>query len=199
MNKNRENIELKIYEFLGIKAFRKMAFGLRDKLSILFTLKMSKEERKYYLYHTRSNYNLGKVNSLEDVKKFKKQLFLNTSIHVIGLLVCFPNFLKVITGVAELSTIIINQICICVNLYCIMLQRYNSIRINRLIEKMIPRYEKQKTQIKEELKNKDKQLGQHSYKIVNKKDKEISITIEQLLEKATIKELKQYREYLVYF
>ena len=74
MNKKGKNIELKIYELLGVKIFRKMAFGLRDKIWILYTLKMSKEERKDYLYHTASNYNLGKVNSLEDIKKFKKEL-----------------------------------------------------------------------------------------------------------------------------
>lgn len=198
MKKNK-NIEMKIYELLGVKVFRKMAFGLRDILSFPLTIKMSKEERKNFLYHTASNYNLGKVKSLEDVKKFKKQLFINAGIHIWALSVCLPNFLKIIGGTASLSTTIINLSCIGINLYCIMLQRYNGIRINQLIEKMTPRYEKQKDTIKDELRKDDSLLLEHTYKIVDKKDKETSITFEDLIANANIEQLKQYREYLAYF
>lgn len=198
MKKNK-NVEMRIYELLGIKTFRKMAFALRDKIWILFTLKMSKEERKEYLYHTASNYNLGKVKSLEDVKKFKKQLFINSGIHVWGLSLCLRNFLKVIGGTASLSTAIINLTCIGINLYCIMLQRYNGIRINQLIEKMTPRYERQKDAIKEELRKEDSLLLEHTYKIVDKKERETSITFDDLIANANIEQLKQYREYLAYF
>ena len=198
MKKNK-NVEMRIYELLGVKTFRKMAFALRDKIWILFTLKMSKEERKEYLYHTASNYNLGEVKSLEDVKKFKKQLFINSGIHVWALSVCLPNFLKVIGGTASLSTAIINLTCIGINLYCIMLQRYNGIRINQLIEKMTPRYERQKDAMKEELRKEDSLLLEHTYKIVDKKERETSITFEDLIANANIEQLKQYREYLAYF
>ena len=146
MKKNK-NIEMRIYELLGVKVFRKMAFGLRDILAFPLTIRMSKEERHDFLCNSASNYNLGKVKSLEDVKKFKKQLFINSGIHVWALSVCLPNFLKVIGGTASLSTAIINLTCIGINLYCIMLQRYNGIRINQLIEKMTPRYERQKDAI----------------------------------------------------
>lgn len=98
MKKNK-NFEMRIYELLGIKIFRKMAFALRDKIWILFTLKMSKEERKDYLYHTASNYNLGKVKSLEDIIKFKKHLFSNAIIHLVGLLCLIPNVMKVGGGI----------------------------------------------------------------------------------------------------
>ena len=108
MGKKSQNTELKIYELLGIKKFRKMAFFIRDNTQILFTLKMSKEERKNFLYHRASNYNLGKVKSLEDIKKFKKKLFLNAGVHIMGLWVCLPDFLKVISGTAILKTTIVN-------------------------------------------------------------------------------------------
>lgn len=198
MKKNK-NIEMRIYELLGVKVFRKMAFALRDKIWILFTLKMSKEERKEYLYHTASNYNLGKVKSLEDVKKFKKQLFYNAGIHIFGFLVLIPNFIIIIGGTAALSSTIITLIGGGINLYCVMLQRYNCIRINQLIEKMTPRYERQKDVIKEELRKEDSLLLEHTYKIVDKKERETSITFEDLIANANIEQLKQYREYLAHF
>lgn len=198
MKKNK-NIEMRICELLGVKVFRKMAFGLCDILAFPLTIRMSKEERHDFLYNSASNYNLGKVKSLEDVKKFKKQLFINSGIHVWGLSVCLPNFLKVIGGTASLSTAIINLTCIGINLYCIMLQRYNGIRINQLIEKMTPRYESQKDAIKEELRKEDSLLLKHTYKIVDKKERETSITFEDLIANANIEQLKQYREYLAHF
>ncbi len=69
MKKKEKSIELKIYELLGVKTFKKIAFALRDRIFVLFTLKSSKEDRMKILYHTASNYNLGRVKSLEDIKK----------------------------------------------------------------------------------------------------------------------------------
>lgn len=45
MNKKRENIELKIYEWLGIKTFRKIVFKLLYIGLIPFTFRITKEER----------------------------------------------------------------------------------------------------------------------------------------------------------
>lgn len=193
MNKKGKNIELKIYELLGIKIFRKMAFGLRD-ISAL-ALKMSKEERTDKPYNTASTYNIGKIDSLEDIKKFKKNLFINAGIHLWALSLCL------IGGTASLPIpiTIINLIGIGINLYCIMLQRYNCVRINQLIKKMTPRYEKQKESIKEELRKDDLLFKDHTYKIVDKKERETSITLEDLIATATIEQLKQYRDHLSYF
>lgn len=130
-----------------------MACGLHDVLVFPLTIKMSKEERKDFLYNTTSNYNIGKIKSLEDVKKFKKELFINTGLHLWALSLCLSNFLEIVRGTASLSITIINLIGVGINLYCIMLQRYNCIRINQLIKKMTPQYEKQKEAIKEELRN----------------------------------------------
>ena len=168
---------MRIYELLGVKTFRKMAFALRDKIWILFTLKMSKE----------------------DGKKFKKQLFSNARIHLFAFLVLIPNFIKIIGGTAALSYTIITLIAGGINLYCVMLQRYNCIRINQLIKKMTPRYERQRDEIKEELRKEDSLLLEHTYKIVDKKERETSITFEDLIANANIEQLKQYCEYLAYF
>ena len=197
--KKSKNIEMRIYELLGVKIFRRIAFAIRDNLWTLSNLKMPKEERKYYLYHTASNYNLGKVKSLEDIKKFKKLLYLNAGVHIFGLSLCIPFVLKIVGGTAYLSTTIITFTCIGINLYCIMLQRYNNIRINQIIKKMTPRYERQKDTIKEELKQEDSLFEDHTYKIVNKKEKETNISFNDLITNATIEQLIQYREYLKKF
>lgn len=196
--KKDKSIEMKFYELLGIKVFKKMVFFVRDIVTLPLTFKMPKEERKKSLYNTASNYNIGKAKSLEDIKKFKKQLFKNAGIHIFSLLAFIPSFIKIIMGMASLSTTIIVLPAMVMNIYCIMLQRYNCIRINQLIEKMAPRYEKQKDAIKEELIEKDSLLLEHSYKIIDKKEKEISVNFEDLIANASIEELKQYRNYLAY-
>lgn len=196
--KKDKSIEMKLYELLGIKVFKKMAFFVRDIVTLPLTFKMPKEERKKSLYNTASNYNIGKSKSLEDIKKFKKQLFKNAGIHIFALLAFIPSFIKIIMGMASLSTTIIVLPAMVMNIYCIMLQRYNCIRINQLIEKMTPRYEKQKDAIKEELIEKDSLLLEHSYKIIDKKEKETSVNFEDLIANASIEELKQYRNYLAY-
>lgn len=204
MNKDRfhfkkdKSIEMKLYELLGIKVFKKMAFFVRDIVTLPLTFKMPKEERKKSLYNTASNYNIGKAKSLEDIKKFKKQLFKNAGIHIFSLLAFLPSFIKIIIGMVSLSTTIIVLPAMVMNIYCIMLQRYNCIRINQLIEKMTPRYEKQKDAIKEELIEKDSLLLEHTYKIIDKKEKETSVNFEDLIANASIDELKKYRNYLAY-
>lgn len=198
MKKNK-SIEMRIYELLGVKVFRKMAFAFRDILRYPSTIKMTKEERHNFLYNTASNYNLGKVKNLEDVKNFKNELYINASIHIYALLSCLWSFMIAIDCNAPLSIMIAYLPLVGINAYCIMLQRYNCIRINQLIKKMTPHYEKQKDDIKEELRKEDSLLDEHTYKIVDKKERETSVTFEELLSNATIEQLKQYREYLAHF
>ena len=93
----KKNMELKIYELLGIKTFRKLAFKLRDIFILPFTLKMTKEERQNLLYERPSNYIMKKGNGIKDLQDFKKQLLLNTGIHLWALSVCIPSFLRAIS------------------------------------------------------------------------------------------------------
>lgn len=198
MKKKSNNIEMKIYELLGVKVFRKMAFGLRDTLFFPFTFWMGKERRKDLLYNTASNYIMKKGHGLQDLRDFKKELRLNAGIHIVALITCLPNFLRVIGGVASLSTTIINLTCVGINIYCIMLQRYNNIRINQVLEKGAAREQKKKDEICEEI-IKDNQISNDlTHKIVNKKDKEKTITFEEFLQTATLQQLKDYKESLEY-
>ena len=67
MDKKYKNIELRIYGFLGVKIFRKMAFGLYKLFSFPFTIFMSKEERKEF-YRASNNYNMKKGHGLQDLR-----------------------------------------------------------------------------------------------------------------------------------
>ena len=193
MKKNK-NLEMKIYELLGVKIFRKIAFSLAYIISLPKKRKMTKEEWENYNNKT-SNYNIGKVKDLDDVKKYKKQMYLNASIHTFGLFLCIVDLLL---GGLDAFFIIMTLI----NAYCIMLQRYNIIRLNKVIKKFYPKYEHQKEEIKKELIENDKLLKEHTYKIVKENKKEVTekeITFEELLNNSSLSELKAYRESLKYF
>jgi hypothetical protein len=192
MSKKKKNIEMRIYELLGIKTFRKAAFSLRDRIYKMIDKNLSSEE----LYNTASNYNIGKIRSLEDIKNFKKELYINTIIHILSLILLLPSFLSIFNGVGSLIKTILLLPLVIINIYSIMLQRYNCIRINQVIKKLTPHYEKQKDKLKDEVRKNDSLLLTHTYKIIDKKKNEKNITFEDLIANATIEELKQYNEYL---
>ena len=192
-NKNKD-VEMRIYELLGVKIFRKMAFFLRDSFYALIISKMSPDDRKNYLYHTFSNYNIGNSMDLKKVKAFKKMIYINAGFHLILLCDCFPDVINMIRGIYPFS--IITLLPFAINLYCVMLQRYNYIKINKYIEKYNIVNERKKNRIKEELRKGDSLLLDHSYKIVDNNKIEQNITFDKLLEEADIDQLRKYREHL---
>lgn len=122
-------------------------------------------------------------------------MYLNASIHTFGLFLCIVDLLL---GGADVFFIIMTLI----NIYCIMLQRYNIIRLNKVIKKFYPKYEHQKEEIKKELIESNKLLKEHTYKIVKETKKEVKereVTFEELLNNSSLSELKAYRESLKYF
>ena len=92
-----------------------------------------------------------------------------------------------------------NTLFTTLNAYCVMLQRYNIIRINKVINKFSLKYEKERNEIKKELNDTDKLLKEHTYKIVDNKNKEKEIIFDELINKSSLSELKKYRECLNYF
>lgn len=192
----KNKIELKIYELLGIKTFRKMVFGFCKLIALPFTLLLPKEERKEFLNSIKIiNYNIKGYN-IQNLREFKKYLLLNAMFHVSALLFCLPNFMKVIGGMTSFLQTITSCIVITINCYCIMLQRYNHIRINKTINRIRPYEEKQKTQIKEELKKLENSLSVHNHIMIHKKNNDKKTTFDELLQNATLEELKEYRDYL---
>ena len=137
----KKNKELILYEKLGIKTFKKLVFHLRDILLIPITKDKTKEERKRMIYNTPSNYNIGKINSIEDIIHFKKQLAINTSIHLIGLLICIYELINI--NNLSMISIIINTLLTILNTYCLILQRYNLVRINEYVKEKRIRDKKQ--------------------------------------------------------
>lgn len=177
MKKNK-NIEMRIYELLGVNIFRKYILFTWEKIAKLIKLDVG--------------YRLDKLN-IEGLNNYKINIILFAIGHS---LVIFFIFVQSIISHKALSD---NLFSILLNSYCIMTQRYNYVRINQLIEKMTKRYERQKDEIKEELRKEDSLLLEHTYKIVDKKERETSITFDDLIANANIEQLKQYREYLAHF
>lgn len=108
-------LEIKLYELLGIRLFQKMVFLLERLLHF-------RDGKKNI------NYHLGKFN-YDETEGFIKFLFYNGSIHLKNLIVillyssakiilCKWNFLDYIIILFGIK-----------DLYCVMLQRYNYLRI----------------------------------------------------------------------
>ena len=181
------NIEMKIYEIFGVKIFKKIVFKISDFCLKLF---LTKEEQEDFSKNT-TNYKMGKVSDLDDIKNYKKQMYFNAIVHIIGTCLGLTTFSYKIGFFNTLFTIL--------NAYCVMLQRYNIIRINKVINKFSLKYEEEKSQMKKELNDTDKLLKEHTYKIIDNKNKEKEITFEELINKSSLSELKKYRECLNYF
>lgn len=116
----REDNELKLYRILGVESFRKLVFLLEKVIH-------RKDKGKNTNYHI-------KDNDSRNAKHFIKYLYYNGSIHVRN--AAFLSFL-IIIKVLLFKASFIFDILLLLNLtkdfYCIMLQRYNYIRINKII------------------------------------------------------------------
>lgn len=137
-NSNKKNdLELKIYEALGVKQFRSLVFRLEKVIH-------HKDKGKNINYHV-------KRMNVDQLENFKKYLYFNGFIHVrnsillsIIILVNVFAFSK-----ASLAILILDLIK---NLYCVMLQRYNYVRINDTITKMNSFFERRNKRREEEFK-----------------------------------------------
>ncbi len=169
-----KNKEMKLYEKLGVREFRWLAFSLRKVFLYPFTIGMSEKERRNFMNRP-DNYNMGYTRNIKEIGEYKNNLFLNAGIHVFSLLYCIKGFIDY----PYLITVPILALPIVINIYCLMLQRYNYIRIKQFTERIKSRNEKvnqpEETEPQKEL--------SMSKNISNKR-------------LDTIKELKQHRNYL---
>ena len=137
---------------------------------------------------------IGFLNGdISDLKKTKKKAFLNSLFCTALFVGCFPLLLEAYEISVPLT--VFCSLFFVADLYCIMLQRYNIIGVNHVIGRVENR---KKDYIKDELRKKDSLLMNHSYKIVDK-DKEVSVSLEDLILDASLDELRQYHKYLVSF
>lgn len=117
MKKNKTTEE-RVYEILGVKIFKKIALALGKKDHDYNDVK---KHDNYYLYEW----------STEGLERFKDDgLEFNTIIHACSSLA--P--IAVLMAIHSPIIISISLLCILINGYSLMLQRYNYIRLNRTIE-----------------------------------------------------------------
>ena len=177
MKKNK-NVEMRIYELLGVNIFRKYILFTWEKIAKSININV--------------RYRIDKLN-IEGVINYKKYIIGFIITHSILLL---DIFVQCIIYHRPLSNALFGII---LNSYCIMTQRYNYIRMKQLIKRLTPKYERQKDEIKRELRKEDSLLLDHTYKIVDKKERETNISFDDLIANASIEQLKQYRENLARF
>lgn len=193
-------MEQKLYELLGIKKFRILIFKVVEFILYLpLKFKFGSVEAKQIIkdalvMQTGSNYRIGKGFNLNVLKKHKKILFIYAVPHAISLYAT----LDLILHSQTLFTLLFGIPWSLMNIYCIMLQRYNQIRINKVIKKFESKekreIEETKKVILEESKSKDITLTLE--KIFNDEAKQI--TIDKLITKMSLQDLKKYSDYLKY-
>lgn len=111
-------MEQKLYRLLGVNQYRNL---------------IVKVKRKYDQWRGTSdtdNYFLRDYSE-EGIAFLQSQLIKNAKIHSVGVLVCLPIVLLSDRPWIQIIALLI----VLHNLYCVMIQRYNLIRINSLLEK----------------------------------------------------------------
>lgn len=122
MSKNQK-FEAKIYELLGIKLFKKAVFKLEKIIH-------RKDGKKNINYHIKNS------NDMESVDNFKKFLYYNGAIHTKNLIFDIPVIILMIVFRYNLILIVPIMLWLIKDIYCIMLQRYNWLKINGFEEKL---------------------------------------------------------------
>lgn len=113
-----QKTEQKLYRLLGVNQYRK------------FIIRVKKTYDAWRGKPDTDNYFL-KDFSEESIAFLKSQLIKNAKIHSVGVLVCLPILLFAGRPWVQVLALLI----LLHNLYCVMIQRYNVIRINPLLEK----------------------------------------------------------------
>lgn len=129
MKKNRK-IETKIYELLGIKQFRKAVFKLEKIIH-------RKDKGKNTNYHIQNN-------SIESIEEFKKYLYYNGSIHAKNLIKGIPLLTLMCLFNCRVLPITLLSAWLVKDAYCVMLQRYNWIKLSEKEALLKERQEKKK-------------------------------------------------------
>lgn len=133
--KKGEDLELKIYKALGVKYFRNLAFKLEKLIHI-------KDKKKNI------NYHINDCKDLVSIDKFKKYLYYNGFIHVKNLIFGSVGLALMIILNALVVPVIALSTLLLKDAYCVMLQRYNWIRITRHEEKLKARERKRIDKVK---------------------------------------------------
>lgn len=123
---NKKKLELKIYEFLGVK---KAVFMLEKIIH-------KRDKGKNINYHIKNS------NDRESVDSFKKYLYYNGFIHTKNLITGIPIIVFAILCGQNLLFLIPLILFLIKDVYCVMLQRYNWLKISEFEKKLEIRDEK---------------------------------------------------------
>jgi hypothetical protein len=195
MKNKKMDIEKKIYELLGVKYFKKLVMLIPYSLTRL----QNKNEDKSIIYQKvmkrSDNYNIGSVTDIEKIIGFKKYLKSNSYIHVIAEIMLIINLIG--NYLTKTNVSIPNFVFLTIlNSYCIMLQRYNYLRLKPIIEI----YKEKKEKIKEEIKEEDSKIKDHyytyRYEYNESKGKDKNITLDEMINTFSLKELKSLKSYI---
>ena len=126
---NKKKLELKIYEFLGVKQFKKAVFMLEKIIH-------KRDKGKNINYHIKNS------NDRESVDSFKKYLYYNGFIHTKNLITGIPIIVFAILCGQNLLFLIPLILFLINDVYCVMLQRYNWLKISEFEKKLEIRDEK---------------------------------------------------------
>ena len=136
---NKRKKEMRIYEILGVRIFQKMVFELEK----LIHRKDGGQNENYHFQRNKEMYS----------ENFIKYLFYNGSIHGRNLIYLLIIFL-IMHICFKTSAFDIGIIFLGIkDIYCVMLQRYNYIRISVHVEKVDERNQKKKLKKIEKLKS----------------------------------------------
>lgn len=128
-NVKKKKLELKIYEFLGVKQFKKAVFMLEKIIH-------KRDKGKNINYHIKNS------NDRESVDSFKKYLYYNGFIHTKNLITGIPIIVFAILCGQNLLFLIPLILFLIKDVYCVMLQRYNWLKISEFEKKLEIRDEK---------------------------------------------------------
>lgn len=120
---------MKIYEFLGVKQFKKAVFMLEKIIH-------KRDKGKNINYHIKNS------NDRESVDSFKKYLYYNGFIHTKNLITGIPIIVFAILCGQNLLFLIPLILFLIKDVYCVMLQRYNWLKISEFEKKLEIRDEK---------------------------------------------------------
>ena len=135
------------------------------------------------------SYHIDKLD-YDSIKKYKEIMQSYAIAHLITMIVA-SFFL-----IDAIPVLILNII---LNGYCIMTQRYNTIRANDILKKNEVRYNNTKKGLEDELREKDNEIDEHVYKTQYKNEEEKTLDIDELISNASIEQLKNYKEFLTEF
>ena len=148
---------------------------------------ISKHDINKHLSSIPSNYNMKTGHGVQDLKDFKEKLKYNAIIHLVGVLCCMPQFIRIILGYSSMLQLIGIVPLLITNLYCVILQRYNQIRINKVIKKLEPREEIKADKLRENLKNEYQK--DYNFRVLVDKKMEAPNNFEDFLKNASYNDL----------